>query len=140
MKYFLFFLILFLMLFLLNNEQNVITVINNDEPIYNEYMLEVEEITTKNFTKYIKNIKVIAIIPNIEVSYESKINDKLKKYYFDFNTINKNILNFEKSFILNLKQCGFNNEATNMIVHKILMIIYKNLNIVWLLRLINLKC
>src|SRR5574344_1403199 len=95
MKYFLFFLILFLMLFLLNNEQNVITVINNDEPIYNEYMLEVEEITTKNFIKYKKNIK-------------------LKKYYFDFNTINKNILNFEKSFILNLKQCGFNNEATNI--------------------------
>lgn len=106
MKWVLFFLI---MLFLFNDK--ALTVMNYSDDA-KEYTITLNSVNTDNFSNYFNYLKVISIYPDIDVSYESKIDVNLKEYYFDFNTNEKNIKNFKDKFINNVRKIGYNNKAT----------------------------
>ena len=113
MKWVLFFLI---MLFLFNDK--ALTVMNYSDDV-KEYTITLNSVNTDNFSNYFNYLKVISIYPDIDVSYESKIDVNLKEYYFDFNTNEKNIKNFKDKFINNVRKIGYNNKATLLTVEGI---------------------
>ena len=113
MKWVLFFLI---MLFLFNDK--ALTVMNYSDDA-KEYIITLNSVNTDNFSNYFNYLKVISIYPDIDVSYESKIDVNLKEYYFDFNTNEKNIKNFKDKFINNVIKIGYNNKATLLTVEGI---------------------
>ena len=113
MKWVLFFLI---MLFLFNDK--ALTVMNYSDDA-KEYTITLNSVNTDNFSNYFNYLKVISIYPDIDVSYESKIDVNLKEYYFDFNTNEKNIKNFKDKFINNVRKIGYNNKATLLTVEGI---------------------
>ncbi len=114
--------IVILILFIISNQEKVSTVMSiESDNDYNEYYLSFDEneITTKNFLDIFKDKKILEIYPYINVSYESKVSDKLKKYQFDFNSIKNNIDKFEYNYINFIKRLGFYTESVKLKINGI---------------------
>lgn len=113
MKKFFVCLFVLLLLYNMNLKKEVATVVSLS-PNYEAYdvyelKFDIKQLSTKNFTKYISNIKVISIKPFINELYINKIN--FAEYKFNHLSIQSNINRFYNYFTELLNSNGYKQDA-----------------------------
>lgn len=109
-----FFVGLFVLLLCSMNFKKELIATVNLSPNYEAYdvyelKFDIKQLSTKNFTKYINNVKVISIKPFINELYIDKLN--FTEYKFNHLSIQSNINRFSNYFIELLNSNGYKQDA-----------------------------
>lgn len=109
-----FFVCLFVLLLCSMNFKKELIATVNLSPNYEAYdvyelKFDIKQLSTKNFTKYINNVKVISIKPFINELYIDKLN--FTEYKFNHLSIQSNINRFSNYFIELLNSNGYKQDA-----------------------------
>lgn len=101
------FLILFIVYLALKEDTTLTVFDENNEDIYKMYIVEMDNLNTRNFNDYFKEFEVVLIKPDINKVYEDKL---------DINYFGSDLEELKKYYINRLKDKGYYIEANKYLV------------------------